>query len=65
MGKIEDYCGTLQGTEAQEEKNSRVETKGADSAEEENCMERIKCEGRRRKIREEMNGATFRRKIKG
>ena len=40
MEKIEDYCGTLQDTEAKEENVLRVETKGADSAEEENCMER-------------------------
>ena len=40
IGKKEDYCGILQGTEAKEDKKLRVETKGADSAEEENCMER-------------------------
>ena len=34
MGKIEDYCGTLQGTEANQEKDSRVKIKGAGSANE-------------------------------
>ena len=55
----------LRVEKAKEEKVLRVETKVQIVLRRKLHGERIKCEGREEKIREEMKGTKFRRKIKG